>query len=157
MKSILHLICFFLSISLCLAQQLTPNENLKGSWGSGKNGILIDDDKLTVLEKNEVWSPLKSGEATYKFIGKPLLNTESVYQIWVTNTVEKKVIVDKEKEGTKTKQYRIIKIELLKNGKLKLKLFNVVSESAYKPGDYLVSMPKSSVRTEFTFKRLSQD
>ena len=149
-------IFFLVNFSLAFSQRDIISEKISGTWINGKNGILIENDKFILLKKKKnEWTPIEGERNIYYFVNEPYVNTDNIFQIWVLNNVVNKMIHEREKKDFKTKQYRIVKFELMENGKLTMILHNVVSHSEYNPENYWAHLPKNSVGTKFVFKRLS--
>ncbi len=156
MKIKICIVILLLSASLN-AQKKEPSESIKGIWFVGKRGILVRNDRFIVLKKDSTWKPIENESGIYYFFDNPIENNENVFYSWATNKVKRKIIVDKEKNDTVAKVIQVIKMELRKNGKLKLTISRPAAKSQSDPGDYWIKYDDPHYgKTEFTFQRLKE-
>ena len=101
------------------------SESILGTWVNKKNGIQISDSNFTMLIKQNPWRLSANKSDTYTFIGKPIANTETVFEVWVRNEKLNKEYINGNYEDVKTKQFRMVKFELQKNNELRFYFSNV--------------------------------
>ena len=125
-----------------------------GLW---KRGILVKNDRFIVLEKDSIWKPIKNESGIYYFYSQPYENKEDLFYSLATNKIKRKIIVDKEKNDTIANVIRSIKLELRKNGKLKLVVSRPAAKSQVGP-EYWINYDDDPHfgKTEFTFQRLNK-
>jgi len=148
-------ILILLFTNLLLSQKKEPSENIKGIWVSGKRGILVKNDRFIILEKDSTWKPIQNESGIYYFFNEPLENKEDIFHSWAANEIKRKIITNKIKNDSIAKVIRIIKLELRKNGKLKLTISRPAVKSQNDPGEYWVKYGDLNfANTEFTFHRI---
>ena len=117
---------FFLISQIILSQNTNQNININGNWINKKNGIKIEEDKFVMLEKKDTWIISIKKEDIYYFIGNPISKSYTTFEIWVANTKLNKEYINGNYENINSQQFRIVKFELKKNGKLKFYISNVL-------------------------------
>jgi hypothetical protein len=148
---------FLLLNNFLFSQVNQPNERLQGIWVSGKRGVLIKNDRFIILKKDSIWKPIQDVSSIYYFFDEPLANNENLFHTWVTYERKRNIIIDKEKNDSIAKVVQTIKMELLKNGKLKMTLSRVAVKSQSDPGEFFIKYDDPHFgNTEFVFKRLKK-